>query len=141
MSRPEPARPGFTVAIAGGGIIGLSIAWRLAQGQFRVTIYEKGSIGMEASWAGAGMLSPGGEIAAPSFLALLAIESRRLYPAFVNELSRASGMGIDYQECGALELAYSRAEMEMVEARAAAQAELGIDSKPLTPETVGVFCP
>ncbi len=50
-----------SIAIAGAGIIGMSIAWRLAQHGFAVTVFDKGSIGGEASWAGAGMLAPGGE--------------------------------------------------------------------------------
>ena len=135
------AEGGPSVAIAGGGIIGLAIAWRLAQERFRVTVYDKGPLGNEASWAGAGMLSPGGEIAGRSALASLAIQSREMYPQFVRELAAAAGLAIDYQECGALELAYSPGEMESLEARAAAQAGLGIVSKPLTAERASVFCP
>ena len=75
------ARP--SIAVAGAGIIGLSIAWRLAQRGFSVSVYDQGSVGAEASWAGAGMLSPGGEIDEPSELATLALESRRLYSSFV----------------------------------------------------------
>ena len=110
-----------STAIIGGGLIGLSIAWDLARGGRRVTIYEKNRIGGEASWAAAGMLSPGGEVEGQSALASLAIESRNLYTQFVRELEQASGLAIDYQECGGLDLAYSPEDLQALEVRARAQ--------------------
>jgi glycine oxidase len=130
-----------SVAIAGGGIIGMSIAWRLAQQGCSVTVFEKGTIGGEASWAGAGMLAPGGEVEQASRLASLSIESRQLYASFVQELEHACGCRIDYQECGSLDLAYSHQEFEALEARASRQAELGIASKPVTAAHVSAFWP
>jgi len=130
-----------SVGIVGGGIIGMSIAWRLAQTGCRVAVYEKSAIGGEASWAGAGMLSPGGEIDSASPLSPLAIESRQLYGAFVRELEEASALAIDYQECGALDLAYSPDELEALELRAARQSNLGIQSKPVTKAHVSTFWP
>ena len=87
------------------------------------------------------MLSPGGEIEGPSPLSSLAIESRELYREFVRELEGVSGRDIDYQECGALDLAYSDEELEVLEARAVAQSVLGIASKPLPPKDVATFWP
>ena len=130
-----------SIAIAGGGIIGLSTAWRLAQRGFNVTVYDRGSVGGEASWAGAGMLSLGGEIDGPSELATLAIESRRLYPAFIRELVETSGLGIDFQELGAMDLAYSAEEWAALEARAEGQVSIGIDSRAVPPANVAEFCP
>ncbi len=130
-----------TIAIAGGGLIGLSIAWRLAQHNFWVTIFERGRVGSEASWAGAGMLSLGGEFDSPSPSTSLAIESRRLYPAFVRELEVAARTTIDYQECGAIDLAYNAAEWIALQDRAGRQRSLGIESKPLTEAQVKTFCP
>ena len=129
------------VAIVGGGIIGMSVAWRLAKAGFRVAVIEKSTVGGEASWAGAGMLAPGGEIDEPSPLAPLAIESRQLYRNFVRELEDASGLAIDYQECGGLDLAYSQEEWQALEARATRQQALGIESKPLTAKQVETFWP
>lgn len=130
-----------SVAIVGGGIIGMSIAWRLAKAGFSVAVIEKSTVGGEASWAGAGMLAPGGEIDEPSPLAPLAIESRQLYRDFVRELEDASGLFIDYQECGGLDLAYSQEEWQALEACATRQLALGIESKPLTAKQVGTFWP
>lgn len=131
----------FSVAVIGGGIIGMSIAWRLAQKGLRVIVIEQGTVGGEASWAGAGMLAPGGEIEEPSPLASLAIESRQLYTAYVRELENASGFAIDYQECGGLSLAYAPEQWEQLQARAERQSALGIESKPLTAKQVTTFWP
>ncbi len=141
MSQAGSPHPEPSIAIAGGGIIGMSIAWRLAQSGWQVTVFDQGAIGREASWAGAGMLSVGGEIEGASPLATIAIESRGLYREFVRELEHSSGLTIDYQECGALDLAYSRDELEGLELRAEAQARLGISSKPLSPAHVATFWP
>jgi len=119
----------------------MSVAWRIAQQGGEVTVFDKSEIGGEASWAGAGMLAPGGEVEGASQLATLAIESRRLYPEFVQELERASATEIDYQERGAIMLAYSEDERAELEAKAASQAALGIASKPLTPAQVASFWP
>lgn len=130
-----------TIAIAGGGLIGLASAWRLAQRGWRVTVFEQGSMGGEASWAGAGMLAPGGEIDEPSELATLAMDSRRLYPAFIRELTETSGLAIDFQEMGAVDLAYSADELVALEARATKQAAIGIESKAVLPAKVTAFWP
>ena len=45
------------VLIVGGGVIGLSLADCLLREGLAVTILDKGALGQEASWAGAGMLT------------------------------------------------------------------------------------
>ena len=44
--------------VIGAGIMGLSIAWELAKRGHRVTVVQRGQIGRQASWAGAGILVP-----------------------------------------------------------------------------------
>lgn len=130
-----------TVAIAGGGIIGLSIAWRLSQVGYKVTVFDKGQFGEEASWAGAGMLAPGGEADESNDLGAMAVESRRMYPQFVQELEEDSGLPIDFQECGALDLAYSEAETTELELHAEQQRRLGICSKRVSAAHLTTFWP
>ena len=132
---------GKTIAIVGGGIIGMSIAWRLSQAGFRVTVFERGKIGGESSWAGAGMLAPGGEFDADSPLVRLAMQSRDMYRAFVEELQKQSGFDIDFQETGALDLAYSIEELSLLGERAARQSAIGIPSRRLTTEQIAIFWP
>src|ERR1700722_16053151 len=98
--------------IIGAGIIGLSCGWRLAQQGHKVTIFESCGTACEASWAGAGMLAPGGEVEGPSPLAEMALRSLAQYPGFVDELQAISDFQIDYQRCGAVELALTDAEAE-----------------------------
>ena len=117
------------MTIIGAGIIGSSIAWRLAQAASEVTLIDAGQAGGEASWAGAGMLAPGGEFDRESVWTKLSNESMDLYPAFVEELSGESGVPIDYRVCGAVEYAFSDTDWERLIARAAAQRRLGIESR------------
>ncbi len=116
--------------VIGAGIIGSSIAWRLAQNGLRVALIDAGQVGREASWAGAGMLAPGGEVTHRTAWSDFAVESLRLYPAFVSELERESGISIDYQRTGALDIAENEADWLELQKRAAKQRELGIPSTP-----------
>src|SRR4051794_6970659 len=124
MSSKQP-----DVIIVGAGIIGSSIAWRLAQAGLRVQLQDAGQMGGQASSAGAGMLAPGGEVDKPSAFGQMLLESLRLYPEFVRELSDAAGLFIDYQRCGAIETAASEEEWMALEWRARAQAAMGVLSQ------------
>src|SRR5580658_6513299 len=110
--------------VAGAGIIGLSCAWRLAQKGVKVRIFESRQASREASWAGAGMLAPGGELDEASELTRMALDSLRQYPDFVAELQELSGLSIDYQRCGAIELALTEEEAGALENRALHQTDI-----------------
>ena len=118
--------------VIGAGIIGASIAWRLAQTGVAVTLLDAGELGGEASWAGAGMLAPGGEFVEQTPLASFALESLGLYPEFVQELESEARSHIDYRRCGAVELACTEAEWRDLLERRAAQQALGIRSSART---------
>src|SRR5258708_9378807 len=109
------------VTIIGAGLIGASIAWRLAQAGARVRLIDAGRFGGETSSAGEGMLSTGGEFDKPSVWLDLGIEGMRLYPAFVEELRAETRQQIDFQICGCLQLDVSEPER-----RAAFQSAAGI---------------
>ncbi len=115
--------------IVGGGLIGLSAAWRLRQSGLDVALWEAGRVGTEASWSGAGMLAPGGEMDQRTWWGDLAQDSLRLYPEFVRELQAESGISIDYRRCGAFEFARDDSEWEALQQRAARQREWGIVSQ------------
>lgn len=93
------------IAIIGGGVIGLSCAWRLAQAGAKVHLYEEGEVGRGASWAAAGMLAAQVEAAVhPSHQAEdsgrsaffdLCLQSRALYASFAQELLEATGIDIE----------------------------------------------
>jgi glycine oxidase len=74
------------------------------------------------------MLAPGGEFEPGSRLAFDAIESLRLYPEFVDELTSESGIAIDYRPCGAIEWpAGAASEMQR---RAEGHAAAGVPALP-----------
>jgi len=89
-----------SVAVVGGGIIGLSIAWRLQQGGADVVVLDDGAPG---AWqVAAGMLAPGGEAGheQPYLVRLLEAGNER-WPAFAAEL----GVDVGYDDAGTLSLA------------------------------------
>jgi glycine oxidase len=93
------------VVIIGAGVIGLSIAWRLA-GRAAVALFDRGRAGAGASHAAAGMLAACCE-AEPGEEALVALgrESQARWPAFAEELERASGIDVELRREGTLVLA------------------------------------
>src|SRR3954468_20049459 len=93
------------VVVIGGGLIGSSIAWRLAQRGGKVILVERGEIGNEASWAGGGVLIPSaGEGSQPLFT--LFRDSHLMYPAFVAEVQDVSGTAFEYRTNGQLILEF-----------------------------------
>jgi len=114
------------VAIAGAGVIGTSIAWRLSQAGVAVTLFDAGILGGEASSAAAGMLSPGGEFEKRSHWFDLGLASALLYPDFIEELQAESGERIDFRICGCVQIALSEEERYRAQARAEFQSGAGI---------------
>src|SRR2546423_2311442 len=84
-----PGRPGLVVV--GGGVIGLSCAWRAAAAGTSVTLVDPAP-GSGASWVAGGMLAPVTE-AWPGEEALLqlGLESLARWPGFAAELTDAAG--------------------------------------------------
>jgi glycine oxidase len=97
----------FDVAIIGGGVIGVSIAFELAAEKLRVVVLERRQPGEEASWAAAGMLSPSPDSPRDFPLVPFAKESLRLYPRFVAAVEEASGKSAAYVRHGTLEFFFS----------------------------------
>lgn len=92
---------------------------------------DSGAVGREASWAGAGMLAPGGEVEGRSGWAELFLEAGRLYPGYVAEIESESGVSIDFRISGALEAAFDEGECLELRDRARLQESLGIRSEVL----------
>ena len=101
----------FDVLVVGGGVIGLSCAWRLAQRGARVAVLERGFPGSGATHVAAGMLAPVGELTfgEPELLELT-LAAAKLYPEFVAELEAATGESTGYEVLGALHVALDRDE-------------------------------
>lgn len=92
--------------VVGGGVIGLSIAWRLLRLGQTVTVLEKGTVGNEASFAAAGMLAASAEVGYEEFdLYQLCRTSLQWWPTFAEELEADSGVQVDYRSHGTLIIA------------------------------------
>ena len=74
--------------ILGGGVIGLTTAWFLAEAGVRVALVDKGDFGQQASWAGAGIISPGNLEHASTAMDQLRARSRRPVSRVVAEVAR-----------------------------------------------------
>src|SRR5579872_7277326 len=90
------------VLVIGGGIIGCSIAWRLALGGMKVIVLDRSEPGAEASSAAAGMLAPVAEMVEPPTFSEFCFASRNLYPGFAAEVEEASGRAVGYRSDGTL---------------------------------------
>jgi len=91
----------WDVIIAGGGIIGLSLAIALRKRGATILLVERGQPGQEASHAAAGMLANCGS-ETPAALRELTAASAALYPEFVLELQDESGVHIDLRDHGTI---------------------------------------
>jgi glycine oxidase len=131
----------FDVIIAGGGVIGASIAWRLARNHLRVLLSDARAIGSEASSAAAGMLAPGGEFDQPSPLLDFAVDSLARYQNFVAELEADSGLPIEFRRAAAVQIALTDSELESLTARAAFQRSAGIPSILLAKDALHALAP
>lgn len=92
------------ILILGGGVIGLTTAWYLSRAGARVTLVDKGEIGKQASWAGAGILPPADVRLARDALGLLRAHSYRLFPELSAQLREETGVDNGYVVCGGIEL-------------------------------------
>ena len=92
------------VIIVGGGVIGLTTAYYCARAGLRVTLVEAGSLGRQASWAGAGILPPASLPAAQTPLDVLRAQSMAEYPWLSAELRNETGLDNGYRLCGGIEL-------------------------------------
>ncbi len=106
------------VAILGGGIIGLSLAWELAQRGAQVTLFERDAPGHAASWAAGGMLAPYTEELTDPALRAFAIAALAKYPTFVEALQQASGIDVHWRLHGILEVAYDAVHAQRLKQRA-----------------------
>lgn len=93
------------VVVVGGGIIGLSIAWRCQQRGLAVTVHDGG--GDDGAWyAAAGMLAPAGEAGfGQEALTALLVDSAARWPGFAAEVERETGIEVGYDAAGTVSVA------------------------------------
>jgi glycine oxidase len=121
------------VAVAGGGLVGLAVAWRAALRGLSVTVADDAP-GAGASAAAAGMLAPVTE-AGYREEALLGLGAASLarWPAFAAELEAASGLPVGLRTAGTLVVGFDEDDVRELDALHAFQRELGLGAQRLTP--------
>lgn len=118
--------------VIGGGIVGGSVAWRLAREGVEVTILERGRTGEEASWAAAGMIAPQAEAQGPGPFFDLCLKGREIFDTIVDMLRRESGIDPEYGEGGILYTAFGAEEQAELQERARWQQDHGGTVEELT---------
>jgi glycine oxidase len=134
--RPPAARDGdsYDVAVVGGGIVGLAVAWRARARGLSVVVLDRGELGAGTSRVAAGMLAPVAEAdAGERALLALGLESARRWPAFAAQLSEVTGLDLDYRACGTLLVARDRDEAEALERERALRERFGLRVERLLP--------
>ena len=92
------------ILITGGGVIGLTAAYYLAQTGAKIEIVDRGDFGGEASWAGAGILPPGNPALARLPFDRLRALSASVFHELSTQLRDETGIDNGYLVCGGIEL-------------------------------------
>jgi len=90
------------ILIIGGGVIGLTSAQSLLLSGYRVTLVERGTIGLEASWAGGGILSPLCPWDYREAVTRLALRGMDMFSEAAALLHAATGIDPEYRRSGML---------------------------------------
>lgn len=87
------------VTVIGGGVIGLSCAYKLARSGYGVTLYHHQPLDETASGNAAGALKPFDALQT-GWKQKLQQQSLWQYPDFLNELQKDSGIDVGFNRCG-----------------------------------------
>jgi glycine oxidase len=96
-------------------------------------VVERGAVGRQASWAGAGILPPASPRAAAHPLDQLRALSHQLHAQWSAELLAETSIDNGYRRCGGLYVARSRADAASLRAAMMTWEEEGIQVQPLDP--------
>jgi glycine oxidase len=135
VALPETSeKRSYDAVVAGGGVIGLSCAWALAERGGRVVVLDREAPPAGATRVAAGMLAPVGELEfGERRLLEQTLEAARSYPAWVERLEAASGVTTGYARTGALHVALDRDEAAELRRHHELQRSLGLEAEWLGP--------
>jgi glycine oxidase len=116
----------YDAIVIGGGIIGCSVAWRIAQSKRRVALVERGRVGGEASSAAGGILIPEAYPGQSPNLLQLWLTSNQLYPSFVDEVREATGEAFEFNVTGRIVAGFTDEDLAGLRAHLEHQGPAGI---------------
>jgi len=120
--------------VAGGGLIGASIALELAEAGLKVSLFDAREPGREASWASAGMISPAPENADMIPFVPMSLASVALYPEFIRRVEELTGVYVGYRKSGALDVLLDGNVEEELSTVIALQHGVGLKARALSAE-------
>jgi glycine oxidase len=133
---------GFDVAVIGGGVIGLSVAWRARARGLSVVVLDRGELGGGTTRVAAGMLAPASEADAQErSLLALGLESARIWGAFADELRDVSGVDVGLRTQGTLAVARDGDEKAALERELGLRERLGLRARRLLPSAARALEP
>ena len=124
----------YDAVVAGGGLIGASIALELAEAGLKVGLYDAREPGREASWASAGMISPAPESPGMIPFVPISLASVAIYPKFIEKVEALSGMDVAYRKDGAIDVLLDGGIEEELSTIIALQHGVGLRAEALTAE-------
>jgi glycine oxidase len=136
---PDPDR--LDAVVVGGGVIGLSVAWRATSAGLAVAVVDP-QPGHGATWAAAGMLGPVGEAHfGEEALARANLAAARQWPAFALDLEQASGRPVGYLTSGTVLAAVDPSDRRVVDDVLEYQLALGLTPRRLSARDCRVLEP
>ncbi|HEV7937174.1 MAG TPA: FAD-dependent oxidoreductase [Solirubrobacteraceae bacterium] len=117
------------LAVLGGGIIGLSVAWRARLLGMSVALLERDELGSGATHVAAGMLAPVAEVEfgeAGRRVLEIGVRSAGMWPDFAAELEQATGIEVGLRRMGTLVVARDEDEARELERQLAFRESLGL---------------
>ncbi|WP_444930172.1 glycine oxidase ThiO [Microbulbifer sp. SSSA002] len=117
------------IAIAGGGLLGRLLAWRLCQRELDITLFEAGDLsaaGEGACWTAAGMISPLSELAhCDKQVYTQGLKSLELWSEWSRQLEQQSGQQVEYRRAGSILVAHGKDRSELLQFLRELQGKLG----------------
>ncbi len=139
------ANSAMETAIIGGGVIGLSLAWELAQRGHAVAVIERRALTGESpspsgklatipctSWTAAGILPPANFELATDSLDRFRGFSHQIWPEWAARLGQVTGVDVGLNACGGYYLAETAGEAAAMIGMTAYWDELNIECQPLS---------
>lgn len=121
------------VIVVGGGVVGLAIAFRLAEAGRQVVIVERDRVTRAASRASAAMIAPVGYVEPADAFLQLRIDGAQRWPAFAASLAEMTGVDPRYRVTGSLVAAMAAGDLDELSALRSFHDELGIESRLVDP--------
>jgi sarcosine oxidase subunit beta len=129
-----PLPSGADVVIVGGGVVGASAAFHLAEAGADVVLVERAELAAGSTSKAAGGLRA-------QFSDVLNIEIAKRSLAAYADFAHRPGWEIDYDEIGYLFVLTTEAEVATFERSVALQNRLGVPSRIIAPEEARELCP